>query len=111
MDQTTEVVIGVDLVTATFETRANAEKFMYSLVGGEIPSVGKVELSWIQTPLPPVALNAAGKVVKVEDMDMGEGDAMAATSSPAHGNAQGHDRQQGDLDYDVADDNDWDQIQ
>lgn len=84
---------------------------MYSATNGEIPSVGKVELSWIQTPLTPVKLNAEGKVVKVEDTEMGEGDAMASTSpavgSGGHG---GPERGGGDhLDYDVADENDWEQ--
>ena len=99
-----------DLTTLTFISRAEAEKFMYSITGGEIPSVGKVELSWIQTPLPTVMLNAAGKVIKAEDTDMGEGDAMAATSSPAQGGSHAHEHS-GDIDYDVADDNDWGQIE
>lgn len=77
---------------------------MYGLPGGELPSVGKVELSWIQTPLPPVNL-AALKASNGEETMMDEGDAMAHTSSPARG---GHSsEQQENIDYDVADDNDW----
>lgn len=84
---------------------------MYGIVDGMIPNVGKVELSWIQTPLPPVNLNKT--VIKTEngtdDTAMDEGDAMAPVSSPAHhthGNEQAE-----NIDYDVADDNDWGQVE
>lgn len=82
---------------------------MHTLLKTEIPGVGKVELSWVQMPLPAVKLNAEGKVVKVEDTEMGEGDAMATTAKEAVGREVKEERR--DLDYDVADDNDWDQIQ
>lgn len=80
---------------------------MYGTPGGEIPSVGKVELAWIQAPLPPVIIpsKTAPKVDSAEDPAMDEGDAMARTSSPAQA---GHGQeQQENLDYDVADDNEW----
>jgi RNA-binding protein 26 len=77
---------------------------MYGLPSGELPSVGKVELSWIQTPLPPVNV-ATLKASNGEDTMMDEGDAMAQTPSPARG-ALGHEQQE-NIDYDVADDNDW----
>ena len=77
---------------------------MYGLPGGEIPSAGKVELTWIQTPLPPVNL-AAMKAIKDEDTTMDEGDALAETSSPARGGSS-HEQQE-NIDYDVADDNEW----
>lgn len=81
---------------------------MYGLPNGEIPSVGKVELAWIQTPLPPVNLSKpeAATASKMEDV---EGDAMAEDSSPTHGNggAGAANDQREDIDYDVADDNDW----
>ena len=74
----------------------------------EIPSVGKVDLAWVQTPLPPVNLNPPlSSKPKVEDRDVDvhmEGDAMAATSSPSHAHAQ---EQAENIDYDVADDNEW----
>jgi hypothetical protein len=83
---------------------------MYGIENSEIPSVGKVELSWIQTPLPPV--NIAKAIIKTEngdDTSMEEGDAMAPVSSPAH-QAHGHEQAE-NIDYDVADDNDWGQIE
>ncbi|KAF4632222.1 hypothetical protein G7Y89_g5900 [Cudoniella acicularis] len=87
----------------TFKDRFTAEKFMYGLHNGEVPSVGKVDLAWVSTPLPPINLAS----IKTEDITMDEGDAMmmATDSSPAHGV---HDREQVEnIDYDVADDNDW----
>ena len=89
---------------------------MYGTPGSEIPSVGKVDMTWIQTPLPPVNL-ATLKVAPIagqqdsgngahsppaEDVQMGdEGNAMARGTSPA----RGHERNEHqNLDYDVADD-------
>ena len=77
---------------------------MHSLPGGELPSVGKIELAWVQQPLPPV--NVPSPVVKTEDTAMDEGDAMATNSSPAHGSHENRE-QSGNLDYDVADDDEW----
>jgi len=87
---------------------------MYGTPGGQIPSVGKVELAWVQTPLPPINLSTKTPLLKSEveakpeseDSPM-EGDAMAHDSSPAHALGHGHDPAQENIDYDVADDNDW----
>ncbi len=82
---------------------------MYGVTNGEIPSVGKVELSWIQKPLPPVSLSGKTNLAKNgdDDVQMDDGDAMAATSSPVQGGGGEQQDQQENLDYDVADDNDW----
>jgi len=72
--------------------------------GNEIPSVGKVELAWVQTPLPPVTLSNTN-TTKTEDSVMDEGDAMMPASMPAHADAKRE--QMENLDYDVADDNEW----
>lgn len=82
---------------------------MYGVPNGEIPSVGKVELSWIQKPLPPVSLPGKTSFAKNgdDDVQMDDGDAMAVTSSPAQGVGGEQQEQQENLDYDVADDNDW----
>ena len=84
---------------------------MYSTPGGEIPSVGKVEIAWVQTPLPPV--NLAKPAIQVgtpagisDDTPMDEGDAMASTTTPALAVQHGQEHQE-NIDYDVADDNDW----
>lgn len=93
---------------------------MYGTTNSEIPGVGKVELAWIQTPLPPVALPPAIPAVKHEteikheqatgngDVNMEnerEGDAMAQAEQRA--SAPGHRQEQLELDYDVGDDNEW----
>jgi len=99
---------------------------MYGTSNGELPGIGKVELSWIQMPLPPVNLPSAGgagggaetldvKEHGAEDTHMdgeGEGDAMAQEqdgSAPGRGAGGAHRVEQGqqELDYDVGDDNDW----
>lgn len=83
-----------------------AEKFMRSVSDGEIPSVGKVDLAWVQTPLPPVNISTTSKP-DGDDTAMGEGDAMAAASSPPRG-PTAHERELVEnLDYDIADDNEW----
>ncbi|KAL2061814.1 hypothetical protein VTL71DRAFT_7192 [Oculimacula yallundae] len=95
-----------------FKDRKTAESFLASISrdGGEIPSAGKVEFSWVKTPLAPVIPSTKPVHFKTdndEDTNMDEGDAMA-TGSPANGAAAadaGHEHQQ-NLDYDVADD-DW----
>jgi RNA-binding protein 26 len=83
---------------------------MYGTSNGEIPSVGKVELAWVQTPLPPVNLctNSLGvsKMEKQDEMKPDEGDATMQVFTPTHGDGQRQEHHQ-DLDYDVADDNDW----
>ncbi|CZT43787.1 uncharacterized protein RSE6_03874 [Rhynchosporium secalis] len=94
-----------------FKDRKSAENFVASISrnGGEIPAAGKVEFSWVKTPLPPVAPSTkpAQKDSNEEDTNMDEGDAMA-TGSPSRGAVaadRGHEHQE-NLDYDVADD-DW----
>ncbi|KAL5348274.1 hypothetical protein ACLOAV_006756 [Pseudogymnoascus australis] len=101
----------------TFKDRFTAEKFMYGISNSEIPGVGKVELAWIQTPLPPVVLPSAAPVGKPDttnndqenrDTDMGgsgEGDAM--TQDAPRGPPQSQRREQQELDYDIGDDNEW----
>lgn len=90
---------------------------MYGISNSEIPGVGKVDLAWIQTPLPPVVLPSAAPVAKSDtarndqenrDTDMGgsgEGDAMA--QDLPRGPAQSQKREQQELDYDIGDDNEW----
>lgn len=82
---------------------------MFGIPNGEIPAVGKVELAWIQTPLPPVTLPSKNKVERNgdDDVPMDDGDAMASTSSPAHAVGLLKEEQTENIDYDVADDNDW----
>ncbi|KAH7314129.1 hypothetical protein BKA65DRAFT_116330 [Rhexocercosporidium sp. MPI-PUGE-AT-0058] len=95
-----------------FKDRKTAENFLASVSrdGGQIASAGKVEVSWVKTPLPPVTPSSKPvqfKNVNEEDTNMDEGDAMATGSpAPRAVAADGGHEQQENLDYDVADD-DW----
>lgn len=86
---------------------------MYGLTNGEIPSAGRVELSWVQTPLPPVSLPTkvavAAKPDNVDGMQVDQADEIGHTSSSVSGSAhiQEPQQQHQELDYDYADDNDW----
>jgi hypothetical protein len=84
---------------------------MYGTPGGEIPSVGKVELSWIQSAAPPpvtpiTPTPASAKRGEDTSMAMDEGDAMAQVSTPARAREQ-QESSSRNLDYEVADDNEW----
>jgi len=106
--------------TVTFKDRFTAEKFMYGTSNGELPSIGKVEMTWVQTPLPPVDLSKLNNKPTVAQTEQSGGDETMADEGDAMSHAQvdekmdnggggsvvrGQDRQE--LDYDVADDNDW----
>ncbi|KAH8804969.1 hypothetical protein F5884DRAFT_797965 [Xylogone sp. PMI_703] len=98
-----------DSATITFKDRFTAEKFMYGTAGGEIPSVGKVEMAWVQGSLPVTGTANTSSPAKFdgnEDTAMDEGDAMAQDSGTGHGDGYGREQPE-NLDYDVADDNDW----
>ncbi|KAI9757241.1 MAG: hypothetical protein M4579_003541 [Chaenotheca gracillima] len=85
----------------TFKDRFTAEKFFYGTT--EIPSVGKVEVSWVNTPLPPVTLpapNAASPSAGTSSMDKGGDESM---QDP--GMAGGDDSHKNE-DYDVAEEDD-----
>ncbi|KAM3449037.1 hypothetical protein MY3296_007235 [Beauveria thailandica] len=54
------VVSGAEKTMVSFPDRKTAEKFYFSLQGKELPGVsGKLELSWVNTPLPPVGTGGA----------------------------------------------------
>ncbi|CZR62353.1 uncharacterized protein PAC_12250 [Phialocephala subalpina] len=119
----TEIETAPNRTVITFKDRFTAESFMKT-PNSEIPSVGKVDMAWIQTPLPPVTLQTtstptpkqsiSATTIKVdEDTNMDEGDAMA--SSPANGGGEGGvvaggEEQHiggGNYDYDVAGEDEW----
>jgi hypothetical protein len=102
---------------------------VYGLPNGEIPGVaGKVEVAWVQTPLPPVkppGSGAAGNAdenqrpaagsSKADDvMAVDEGHEIGAAKALSHaadaGAANGKDRGRSpprQLDYDYADEDEW----
>lgn len=80
---------------------------MYGTPGCDIPGVGKVEMAWAKTPLPPVDLEKL-KAKQADDMDYEAGTADDAYSGyGGNGNGVGAAGQEQEMDYDVADDNDW----
>lgn len=80
-----------DSLVVAFKERYLAEKLMFGTT--DIPSVGKVELSWVANP--PVTPSAMQVEQQSEDSAM----------ENAGGTANGHENM-GEVDYDVADDDD-----
>lgn len=102
----TEIETGFEKSYISFTDRKTAERFMAATPDGDIPGVGgKVEMGWVSNggPLPPV--KSTSQYAKQEDTVMDEGDAMAQDESSLRG--QHATEQQQEVDYDVADDNDW----
>lgn len=112
----TEIETNPTRTIITFKDRFTAENFMRQS-NNEIPSIGKVDMAWINTPLPPVTLQTtstpkqpvSATTIKVDDdTHMDEGDAMA--SSPAVGGGEvvgGEEQHVGNYDYDVAGEDEW----
>ena len=93
-----------DSQLVTFKDRFTAEKFMYG--DTDIPSVGKVELAWVNTPLPPVGSATA---VKQQDGDAHMPDRDGDGSGSATATVDGGVRAAvavAEVDYDVAEDDD-----
>ncbi|KAJ6444324.1 elongation factor 2 [Purpureocillium lavendulum] len=108
------VETGPSVTHVSFPDRKTAEKIYFSLHGKELPGVeGKLDLSWVNTPLPPVPVKKAQ-----EDVSMGVPDDAAAGSGEG---AQEHTREEHtreehasteeqrhvDMDYEVGDDDGW----
>ncbi|GJC96949.1 RNA recognition domain-containing protein [Colletotrichum higginsianum] len=92
----------------TFKDRKTAEKFFYGLLKKEIPGIdGQLELSWVSKPLPLASTTekAALKRQGAPDHDMTMGNAAPNGSSATTLDQQPE--QQQEMDYDVADDDDW----
>ncbi|KAI5783160.1 hypothetical protein DFH27DRAFT_276175 [Peziza echinospora] len=99
---------GVQVVT--FKDRMTAEKFVHG--GSYIPNIGKVELGWVNTPLPPVksvanssSSNAANADSSSNDVEAKNGGAAASTAAnTASTTTTTTATQQAVEDYDLADD-------
>ena len=98
--------------TINFKDRFTAEKLMYGTANGELPSIGKVEMAWVQTPLPPVDLSKLNKTADVVALPASSAqqpedqDVAMHESAPATSDNRGNEATQ-DLDYEVADDGEW----
>lgn len=102
----TEIETGFEKSYVTFADRKTAERFIAACPNSEVPGVGKVEMGWVPNgPLPPVKSTSTTQFSKQEDTVMDEGDAMAQDERDVRG--QHTTEQLPEVDYDVADDNDW----
>ncbi|KAM0420592.1 hypothetical protein ACHAPT_011638 [Fusarium lateritium] len=108
---------GPTVTHVSFQDRKTAEKFYYSLQGKELPGInGRLELSWVSTPLPPVGTaktvskgeaNAAAHTSSAEDK---EHDAMAGFDDHhrRERSAELQDEERPvNMDYEVADEDGW----
>lgn len=84
-----------DTQIITFKDRPTAESFMFG--PKDIPSIGKLEFNWINTPLPLV--QSSGKAASGGDDDVGMGNANMDGDAADKGGAA-------DVDYDVAEEDD-----
>ncbi|ODA76747.1 hypothetical protein RJ55_08018 [Drechmeria coniospora] len=94
----------------SFRDRKSAEKFYFSLNGQELQGVeGKLELTWVSTPLPPVSVEQqpgrATATTTTEDA-MAEVEINNTTSHEDSAQVEVPDRH-ADMDYEVGDDDAW----
>ena len=82
----------------TFKDRSTAEDFFYG--SHEIPGVGKLDFTWVATPLPPITKPIAGRDGDTEMGGVASDDTLVDSNS--------HEREQDrDEDYDVAEEHEW----
>ncbi|KAI9807652.1 MAG: hypothetical protein M1825_005593 [Sarcosagium campestre] len=87
----------------TFKDRFTAEKFVYGPT--EIPSVGKVEMAWLNTPAPPSQPPTQSAAVLM-DLSNGQTNTMDESMHEAGGQADEMQKNTTNEDYDVAEDDD-----
>lgn len=110
---------GAEKTTVSFQDRKTAEKFYFSLQGKELPGIsGNLELSWVNTPLSPVAtgtapsagLSTADKAA-VQGNGIGEsGDSIrdgGAESKQVATMRQDEPRREVNMDYEMPDEEIW----
>lgn len=101
------VETGASVTHVSFPDRKTAEKIYYSLHGKELPGIeGKLELSWVSAPLPPVAAKGLREDVAMtaadDGMGLAEGQGKEKLAPPPHEEAR-----HVDMDYEVGDDDAW----
>lgn len=113
---------GANKTTISFPDRKTAEKFYFSLQGKELPGVsGNLELSWVNTPLPPVPTGGAtttssapspGKrrlAIEANGVEEDFGEVNGGTEDYAGASAARHDepRREVNMDYEMPDEEAW----
>ncbi|KAJ6789275.1 hypothetical protein PWT90_02141 [Aphanocladium album] len=103
----------------SFPDRKTAEKFYFSLQGKELPGVsGNLELSWVNTPLPPVPTGAAASAaassanktaVEAEGVleDFGGMEDGGNEYAGADSSRQDEPRREVNMDYEMPDEEAW----
>ncbi|UNI21965.1 hypothetical protein JDV02_007904 [Purpureocillium takamizusanense] len=93
----------------SFPDRKTAEKIYFSLHGKELPGVeGKLDLAWVNTPLPPVPVQKPQEDVSVGILeDAGTGSTEDAQEHPKDEHNAKEERRHVDMDYEVGDDDGW----
>ncbi|OAQ98226.1 hypothetical protein LLEC1_03134 [Akanthomyces lecanii] len=109
---------GADKTLVSFPDRKTAEKFYYSLHSKELPGVdGKLELSWVNTPLPPVAPNGARSGLSAGDRaatefegvgeDFGNMEHGGEEYKDASATRQDEPKREVNMDYEMPDEEAW----
>ncbi|GJN67072.1 hypothetical protein PLIIFM63780_004544 [Purpureocillium lilacinum] len=92
----------------SFPDRKTAEKIYFSLHGKELPGVeGKLDLTWVNTPLPPLPVNKPQEDVSMGVPDDPVGPAESAQEHLKDEHAPREERRHVDMDYEVGDDDGW----
>ncbi|KAJ4270398.1 hypothetical protein NW762_002079 [Fusarium torreyae] len=101
---------GPETTHVSFQDRKTAEKFYYSLHGKELPGVdGRLELTWVNTPLPPVKTANNDDAAHAVGEDK-EDDAMAGfDDQPKRERSVEPQREERavNMDYEVAEEDAW----
>ena len=101
---------GPETTHVSFQDRKTAEKFYYSLHGKELPGVdGRLELTWVNTPLPPVKTTNNDDTPHAGGEDK-EDDAMAGfDDQPRRERSVEPQREERavNMDYEVAEEDAW----
>ncbi|CAJ0549038.1 Ff.00g026510.m01.CDS01 [Fusarium sp. VM40] len=94
----------------SFQDRKTAERFYYSLHGKELPGVeGRLDLAWVNTPLPPVKTNSHQDTSRDGGEDK-EDDAMAGFDDQPRRERSAEPQQEDravNMDYEVAEEDTW----
>lgn len=117
MGEFESVDTGPSVTHVSFQDRKTAERFYYSVQGKELPGIeGRLELSWVTTPLPPV-----GTTKPAGNGEAGAAHASAEDKEQEHGvmadfdddprrerSAELQDEKRPvNMDYEVADEDGW----
>ncbi|KAF5243674.1 hypothetical protein FAUST_2757 [Fusarium austroamericanum] len=101
---------GPEITHVSFQDRKTAEKFYYSIHGKGLPGVeGRLDLAWVNTPLPPIKTRS-NDYVPGDDGDDKEDDAMAGFDDQPKRERSAEPQREDravNMDYELADEDVW----